>query len=315
LDPVDTDSPAPWTPVWIRAGGEPVVDWAIVGEPFADPFFEQTADRAMRRPFNRIFARSTPLVVLQRIGAVEPPPTPDGFVFHMSRSGSTLVAQMLAALPSATVLSEAQPLDAIVTLHRAGRLSEDETVGALRGAVGALAGPRAGEGPLFVKFHASHVNELPLIARAFPATPWVFLFREPRDVLRSQLNVFGAEVFAGKPPDEPDDAYAANVLASFCEAALRHAEIGRSRFVDYARLPDAVLTEILPFFGVALDGDAEQRLRAASRRDTKRPGDFTPRDYADPDSRAGELAAPRLDPAYEALRARHAVLNATEMSE
>jgi hypothetical protein len=36
---------------------------------------------------------------------------PDGFVFHMSRCGSTLVAQMLAVVPDHVVVSEAEPLD------------------------------------------------------------------------------------------------------------------------------------------------------------------------------------------------------------
>lgn len=303
---VDPASLAPWTPVWIRAAGDPVVDWAIVGEPLTDPFFEQTADRAMRRPFNRVFARSTPLGVLRQLGAHALPLTPDGFVFHMSRCGSTLVAQMLAALASSIVVSEAQPLDAIVALYRAGRLSEDDAVVTLRGVLSALGRPRLGERRLFVKFHASHVLELPLLARAFPHVPWVFLFREPRAVLSSQAQTLGAETFGGETGVVPDEQLAASAVAGYCEAALRHASIGRSSFVEYARLPDAVFDEILPFFGVRLeDGDAE-RLNVVARRDTKRPGEFASREQPSPSPRIDELAARLLDPAYEALRARAA---------
>ena len=304
MDPVTAASLAEWTPIWIRAAGEPVVDWAIVAEPFLEPFFEQTADRAMRHPFNRVFARGTALGVLGQLGAKEPPLAPAGFVFHMSRCGSTLVAQMLAALSSSIVVSEAQPLDAIVALYRAGRLSEDDAVLMLRGALSALARPRRGEHSLFVKFHASHVHELPLIARAFPNVPWVFLFREPRAVLRSQAQTLGAEAFGGETGVVPNEELAAAVLAGFCDAALRYAARGRSSFVEYARLPDAVFDEVLPLFGVRLDdGDAE-RLQLAARRDTKRPGEFTARERPAPSPAIEELAARLLDPAYEALRAR-----------
>jgi hypothetical protein len=306
LGPVAAPSFAPWTPVWVRAAGEPVVDWAVVGEPLTDPFFEQTADRAMRHPFNRVFARTTPLGVLQQLGSDELPLAPDGFVFHMSRCGSTLVAQMLAALPASIVVSEAQPLDAIVGLYRAGRLSEDDAVLTLRGALCALGRPRLGERRLFVKFHASHILELPLFVRAFPEVPWVFLFREPRAVLTSQAQTLGAETFGGETGVVPDEEVAARAVAGYCEAALRHARIGRSSFVEYGRLPNAVVDEIVPFFGVRLDDGDRERLHLAARRDTKRPGEFAARERPGPSPRIDELAARLLDPAYEAMRARAA---------
>ena len=39
--------------------------------------------------------------------AAEPGIDPTGFIFHLARCGSTLVSQMLAALPEHIVLSEA----------------------------------------------------------------------------------------------------------------------------------------------------------------------------------------------------------------
>jgi hypothetical protein len=301
LDPVAIAPLDDWTPVWIRTAGEPVVDWAMLGGPLSDPFFEQTADRAMRRPFNQVFARATSLAALPRAHAHR---APDGFVFHMSRCGSTLVAQMLAALPASVVISEAQPVDALLALRRAGRLDDAAAEDALRGLLAALVRPqREHARRLFVKFHASHVLELPFLARAFPGVPWVFLFREPRAVLRSQERALGAETFAAMTDGVPGTEGAARAVAGYCEAALRHAETGRSLFVDYAALPDALRGEILPFFGVALEAGEDEHLRAASRRDTKRPGDFVPHDRPDGDPHVDELAARWLDAPYAALRA------------
>lgn len=304
MDSVDPAALDDWAPVWIRTGSEPVVDWAIVRAPFTAPFFEQTADAAMRHPFNQLFARETGFDVLRRTGAGGDPPAPRGLIFHMSRCGSTLVAQMLAALPGTIVLSEVQPVDAVLTLHRNGRLGDQAAIDALRGLAGALGRPRRGETRLFVKFHASHIADLPLIARAFPGTPWVFLFREPSAVLSSHARTLGAEAFAAAHGIVPDERTAADAVAAYCEAALRHAELGRSLFVDYAQMPQAVFETIFPFFGVRLGEDEAAAVSAAARRDTKRPGEFERRDGATDRARFDRLALPRLAPAYTALRAR-----------
>jgi hypothetical protein len=161
------------------------------------------------------------------------------------------------------------------------------------------------------------VLELPFIARAFPNVPWMFVFREPRAVLRSQLESLGAEALLGTVDTAylglefaaahamPSDAYAARVVGAFCAAALRYAETGRSAFVEYAAMPDAVFSDVLPFFGVRA-GDAEAaRMRDAARLDTKDAGAaFRARaDGAGSPDAVDRLAAAWLDAPYAALRA------------
>jgi hypothetical protein len=322
LDSLSAAGLAAWTPVRVYAGaGEPVVEWALVGEPFGDPFFEQTADRAMRHPFNELFARRTSMTELEASFASDPGIAPSGFVFHMSRCGSTLIAQMLASLRASVVLSESQPIDALMRLRR--RMTElgqeEKLAGWLRALVGALGRPHAGERNLFVKFHAWHVLELPFIARAFPDVPWAFVFREPRAVLRSQAKSVGAELVAGAidpaylgldaatahamPPDE----YSARVLAAFCEAALRNEPRGRARFVDYAALPEAVPAELCEFFAVPASDVDTARMGAVAGLDTKSDGAAF-RLPPETESGAGEavlerLASEWLDEPCAALRA------------
>ncbi|MDB5069958.1 MAG: aspartyl/asparaginyl beta-hydroxylase [Candidatus Eremiobacteraeota bacterium] len=307
-----------WTPVRIRTEGtEPVVDWALVDRPFTEPFFEQTADRALQHPFNQVFAQSTSLDVLDAAHERYPGIAPAGFIFHMSRCGSTLISQMLSRLNSTIVLSEAQPIDAL--LARRGRDPDggDETsIRRLRGLIGALSRPRHGERRLFVKFHAWHVLELPLILRAFPGVPWVFVFREPRAVLRSQMLTQGWEavpgavdprylgIAAGDWHGIPVEAYAARVLAAFCESALEHAERGRASFLEYTALPDGVSSRVLPFFGIAPDDGEAERMADVARLDSKAAGS---EEYGARDLRAGpeidRAAAEWLDGPYARLRA------------
>ena len=89
--------------------------WCYLGEDrFVAPFFEQTISRHSRTPFNLPFPHVTPLAALAELQAADPGLPPTGFIFHMSRCGSTLVAQMLAALPQNIVISEAGPVDAVL---------------------------------------------------------------------------------------------------------------------------------------------------------------------------------------------------------
>jgi hypothetical protein len=104
-----------WTParvVWDGSG--PEIEWCYTaGEPFTDPFFEQTLGRCVRRPFSLLFRPRTPIAMLAEL---QPGLQPSGFIFHASRCGSTAVAQVLAASARNLVLSEPSPVDAVLRL-------------------------------------------------------------------------------------------------------------------------------------------------------------------------------------------------------
>jgi hypothetical protein len=306
-----------WTPIRVHgSAAEPLVDWAVIDAPFTDPFFEQSAHRAMQHPFNQVFLRTTPLDVLDAFPRTLPGGEPNGFVFHMSRCGSTLIAQMLSRLSDTIVLSEPQPLDGVLRLRRAGTLDDESAVRRLRATLGAMSRPRLGERRSFVKFHAWHVVDLPLIARAFPATPWVFAFREPRAVMRSQEKNPGAEIVpltidpriagveAGAIASISPAEYCARALASFCDAALANAGRGRAHFVEYADLPGAVFTDVLPSFDVSPDADETRRLREIATVDAKGEGGAfqSATSLPQPSAEIERLASQWLDPLYAAMR-------------
>jgi hypothetical protein len=108
--------PVEWLPFQVAAlNGQAVVDWAHFGAaPLIHPFFEDSVRRALSRPLNRLLRYRSTLGDLVARAADEPNLRPTGFIFHMSRCGSTLVSQMLASLPHNIVVSEAAPIDAAV---------------------------------------------------------------------------------------------------------------------------------------------------------------------------------------------------------
>lgn len=107
-----------WIPLGFEwAGSRPAsVDWCFLGGMrFTDPFFENTMQRAQAQPFRLLFRRKTPIEVLEERAATHPGIAPTGFIFHMSRCGSTLISQMLAASEKNVVISEAWPIQAAIT--------------------------------------------------------------------------------------------------------------------------------------------------------------------------------------------------------
>ena len=132
-----------WLPVSIsKHTAEPVVEWCRFGtRRFTESFFDHTVQNAMREPFNLLFRHQTSLDTLVDWQMKCPGMQPSGFIFHMSRCGSTLVAQMLAALPEHIVLSEPPPLDAILRCDRRGA-SDAQRIAWLRAWMSAISQPR-----------------------------------------------------------------------------------------------------------------------------------------------------------------------------
>jgi hypothetical protein len=244
---------------------------------------------------------------------------PDGVILHMSRCGSTLVSQMLAAIPGVVAVSEAPPLDAIVQLvHSHPDAPLEHRVALLRGMAAALGRNRFGDRRHYViKTDSWHSLALPLFRAAFPDTPWLFLFRDPTEVMESQMRERGLQTEPGTQLDSvfaiPDplslsgEDYVARVLNRVTRAAVDHAAIGGGLFVDYADLPDAVERRILPHFGIRPDPQALAAMRAAATWDTKSPGFAFEPDADDKRRGAGEAvraaSAAYLDGTHRELTA------------
>lgn len=293
-----------WLPLEISTGPEPRVEWCHFGKRrFTEPFFEQSVSAALRDPFSLLFRRSTGIDELTKSQSSRPSLEPRGFVFHMSRCGSTLVAQMLAALPEHIVLSEPPPIDAILRTREQGA-SEDQRIAWLCGWMRALGQPRNGENALFVKFDAWHVFDLPLIRRAFPTTPWIFLHRDPIEVLVSALRGPGLQ-FVGRTRDPSMSVVEARarVLADIVAAAIEHLPLG-GRAIDYSRLPDALFEEIATSFSLDLDSASTERMRAVTAFHAKSPSLFFGPDGHDKRSDASAEARAWCERLLDPLHAR-----------
>jgi len=279
-----TEAMRGWTPVKVFfREAEPWAEWIYTGpRRFTEPFFQDSIRVARRNPFTTVFRREIPLDAAGGVEGLRP----TGFIFHMSRCGSTLIAQMLAALDRAVVISEAAPLDAVIqaklVLPDLPRLDQ---VRWLRQVVAALGQRRTGRESLyFLKLDSWHIHHLPLIRETFPGVPWIFVRRNLEEVIASQLRQPGMPGAPGAMDPRilglgledvtalRRDQWCTRVLANFLEAADAFRGDPDGLFIDYTELPDAVWGSIASHFGVQFSADEQLRMREIARFDAKSPG-------------------------------------------
>lgn len=246
-----------WTPTRLLfRRQQPFLEWIYTGaRRFTEPFFDDTLQECLNHPFTAAFRRESRLAALNETELAAHSLPPSGFIFHMSRCGSTLVSQMLASLPQTAVISEPEPLDQVLQAHlTVPGLSFEEQVSWLRRIILALGQRRTGsETHYLLSLDAWHIHRLPLLRAAFPGTPCLFLFRDPLQVMLSHAVTPGIHCLPGAMADPhalglryqdiiglSREQWCAHVLMHICESALNYRGDPQMLFVDYRNLPDAV---------------------------------------------------------------------------
>ncbi len=276
-------------PFEVHIEGE-VVLWADFGRTaFVDPFFHTTIHR-YHQTHGPLEVIPSSLEMMCALAEQQPGLAPSGLIFHMSRCGSTLLAQMLAALEENVVIAEPQPLNVVLSPDHQRPVAD--RVRWLRGLVSALGQPRLGsERQLYLKCMSWNVLHLDTVLQAFPITPWLFVYREPIEVLVSRLRDYDATPpTMGQDNRAPEDRIAEG-LADYCRTALRHAG-PRSMMVNYRSLDRQGLPAILEFLGLEVTADQLERMlamRAVYSKDPERRKPFT----SDSESKQ-QAASPQL---------------------
>jgi hypothetical protein len=290
-----------WLPVHVGVFAPlPFVVWAHAGAAPLQGALEQRALVEMaNRPFNRLFLQRMALAGFVAGAAANEAPAPAGFLFHMSRCGSTLAARMLAAVEGSLVVSELPPVnDALLLAHVTPHLIAAQRIGIVRAILSAYGRTHANAAaPWFVRFDAWAALALPLVRAAYPDTPFVLLHRDPADVLASHAASPGRDLVSGIMAQQvwqidgagqmPTEELTAIALGRICRSAADHLCDARAAAVGYRDLPDAVWTTILPHFGIACDDALRRRMQSVASRDSRAPESvpFSPRAGIRPEDR------------------------------
>ncbi|MGH1540437.1 MAG: hypothetical protein ACRBHB_08435 [Arenicella sp.] len=217
-----------------------------------------------------------------------------GMIFHMSRCGSTLAANMLRQHRACQVIAEA---DVIGQFLHTFRGPQHELVRHLRLILSLLFHSFCNNNQtLIIKWTSWNIFIIDAICQAVPSVPLCYLYREPDEVLVSltqnlaewqdpklikrKLNET-SNSFQGSAKSNPyidllirskaetasTEEIAARFIGQCCTAAFESKT--PLLMVPYPSLPEAVFTHIAPHMDIEMDGMTKSLARTESRWNTK----------------------------------------------
>ena len=213
-----------------------------------------------------------------------------GFVFHETRCGSTLVANILAASTHHRVYSEAgPPLTALQQCHgnnKNNKCNQPAHDALLKDVFFMMTRSNLQqEHHVFFKFQSIAVHHMSLLTRLFPTTPWIFVFRNTLEIIMSHLKtpeqtkaVCLRSSMQGGPTTttmSPTERCAAH-LATLCRAALEEYQQSPNPgyFVNFDQLPNIMWDVVLPqHFGIPNNKDDQDQMMTVANVYSKGRGD------------------------------------------
>jgi hypothetical protein len=262
-----------WLPInFIFSRTSVSVRWMDFGSKLlAEPLFQQTLD-ALRSLSTPARERVTDLSTFLTVAGSRQSVRPSGVIFHISRCGSTLVANSLRTGDGVVALAEAGPLGVWFALSSRREVpfpaeTWQETLRTMANAVvtlyahhGTPCNPK-----VVVKCHAITTLQISQVRAIWPDVPFLILIRDPTEVIVSNLERPGGWVGSRHEPlgvrnmfgwtgaeieSMPLEEYCARGVGRFCEAAVAHID-HNCRVADYTQLVGN-LHKIARFFNLEI---------------------------------------------------------------
>jgi len=178
-------------PLAIDPRGDGSIIWADLGDaPFKEWQYIFTI-KSLAEAGRITSAFRSSMDVLRQDQLFEDSLDPSGFIFHISRCGSTLFAKSLAQLDENIVINQGAPLQHGFWAYLTGDWRKPVSADAaslqmFRNLIRVMTRPRVpGVERAFVKFISWNVLYADFIQVAFPNVPTVFLYRSPSEVIAS----------------------------------------------------------------------------------------------------------------------------------
>lgn len=184
--------------VWLPYRYQPQlqrVHWLLPLGHATEPFQDEYISRCRQQLLNQIIQPSSHLHAAQAFAEYCKPVQPAGFIFHLSRCGSTLVSGCLSELESTCVFSES-PL--LTELLLDNKLSAPERKNYLRAFVDLQSAAYPQRPQMIIKWNAWDIFHWQLIRELYPQVPCVFLIRNPVEILASHQRLVGRHM-SGDP--------------------------------------------------------------------------------------------------------------------
>lgn len=260
------------------------------GEPFTEPFFDDAIIkfRAIRKEHHS-FASVSELVMLKEWATDVDSNAPAAFIFHVSRCGSTLAAQLLTKSDDNIVLSEVPFFDSLLRLpFQDNRFTESVVSDLLKAAIRFYGQKRTGhEQRVFIKTDSWHIFSYRQLRQLYPKVPFILMYRRPDEVFNSHKKLPGMQAvpgliepevfgFAASDIDYTNfDHYLSNVLESYFVQYHKIIDTDKtSLLINYNEGPMAILKKIAAFTNMPVSQQYLTDMEERSRYHSKKPNEI-----------------------------------------
>ena len=263
--------------------------WLYVADKkYTEPFFHQTTAQCKRleenrKPFHAVSTLEGIIDFSENITSL----APTAFIFHVSRCGSTLLAQLLSLDEHNIVLAEPPIFDEVLReiAFQKPKISKEKIEDSLKAVVKFLGQKRTGnEQNYFIKLDSWHIFYYEKLRKLYPETPFIFSFRRPDEVIRSQVQESGMHAAPGVIQPEifgftleeilkiERPIYVAKVLEKYFEKYVEIIEKDKNAlFVNYAEGILTSLDKIEQFLELKIEPAIKQKMMERTQFHSKRP--------------------------------------------
>ena len=177
--------------IWLPYRYQPkrqLLNWLIPFGHATEPFQDEYISRCRQHLINQIIqpCSSSEFALLQADEVANIKPA--GFIFHLSRCGSTLISGCLSELDSTCVFSE-PPL--LTELLLDNNLSLTQQKNFLRTSINLQAAAFPTRSHMIIKWNAWDIFRWEIINELYPQVPVIFLVRDPVEILASHQRSAG----------------------------------------------------------------------------------------------------------------------------
>ncbi len=269
-----------WIPYGYYARTDEVA-WCLPQGRAVQPFCDEYISHCRQHLVNAFLTpRSSLKCLLDYAEHLQELPDPSGFIFHVSRCGSTLVSGCLAQLENCSVLSESALLTEILL---AKNMHKEQKKSLLRLCLYLQGRPSLAQPHVIVKWNAWDIFYWELIRELWPQVPVLLLVRDPVEVLASHAKSAGMHmgfapalaqlhpVFASCGSGQGLLGSRIAVLESIMQKMLVHCFDQNISVLDYSMLNPQALEYVGQHFGIVVEGDQARVFRERFGRHSKQP--------------------------------------------
>lgn len=267
-----------WLPRSYRVRSQRLA-WCLPDGAPAEPFHDEYLSRCWQNTtLNQLIAPRTSLKALAMCAQRVPRAQPAGFIFHLSRCGSTLLSGCLSELDEAVVFSESPVLTEVLVDPALSPHDKRAHVQCLIDLKAALFPGRR----VVVKWNAWDIFHAQLLRGEYPAVPAVGLVRDPVEILASHhaqagRHMSGDPSLATVAPVFQMSAAASvlehriGVLHGLMEAMHALAATHGMPCIDYRQLNSGTVQQVAAMFALRCDTQGQRRIALRMQRNAKLP--------------------------------------------